>query len=621
MKRKIIGMSIAAGATLFSAELSAQQVSNMGSDRYYDERLRASKSLAALGEDLFGDRINLQDGTVAFRQTDIRLATNSALSLSIGRKSPSGKQGLDAQFAVFGRDWELDVPYMMATYDTRDGWNVVNPDTTMSLNRCSIGHFIPKVRVGPWPYYYSQAVPQHMYWNGIEINIPARGEERMLEANAAQPMPGDGKTYTGTTKSGWRVSCLATIQNGSGEGFLVLLPDGTKYYFDWMANRNAIDLTDNDQVGVNGEGEDPWHLLALLTDVFLYASKVEDRFGNYVKYTYDPAHPNRITKLESNDGARIDVLYNSAGQIATATTVAAPGNGSSRTWKYTYVVAGSPLPTAEHVRLSEIENPDGSKWTFSGSLKTSRGNLTYGGLTESNFWSDACAANPKDLKSTSPPPQGTTASVVMTHPSGARGEFKFRRLYQGTNNTPGKCMNLDYGPQALHFVSQGVPRAYPADSLYEKRISGPGISDRTWFYMYYPSWSTAESCGSGCAGTSTTTVLTADGVLRTYVYGNDYSRNLGQLISEKTEKNGVTYSVKSYTYVTTASGFPDNTGNISVGHYYTWLDLYGNPFSFKNRPLKSSVIKIDGVSFSNIVNGFDGFVRPTSVTKSSAPSP
>ena len=53
----------------------------------YEELLRRTKNVAPLDESLFGDKINLQDGSLAFSQTDVSLSTNSRLAVSFGRKS------------------------------------------------------------------------------------------------------------------------------------------------------------------------------------------------------------------------------------------------------------------------------------------------------------------------------------------------------------------------------------------------------------------------------------------------------------------------------------------------------------------------------------------------------
>jgi hypothetical protein len=49
----------------------------------------------------------------------------------------------------------------------------------------------------------------------------------------------------------------------------------------------------------------------------------------YVNYTYGPANPQRLTRIESNDGARLDVQYNASGLIWSISS-------DSRAWTYSY---------------------------------------------------------------------------------------------------------------------------------------------------------------------------------------------------------------------------------------------------------------------------------------------
>jgi hypothetical protein len=573
----------------------------------YDEHIKKSRSFQQLDDNLFGDKVSLQDGALSFAYDDVVLLTNSSLRVSIGRKSVADLQTRNTPgFHVFGSQWDLDVPYMMATYDTRDGWNVGSNvvgngwgEPLPNYNRCTSGHIRPRERLGPSPYYQSQPIYAHMYWKGIQINIPGHGNEQFLKLNSSQALPNNGSIYYGTTKSGWKISCLPSLKNGVGEGFKVTTTDGVTYHFDWMATRDAVDLTDNNSVDAQGNGYDPWHLLAPLTEVYLYVTKAEDRFGNSLIYTYDIAHPQRIKSIESNDSVRLDVNYSTDGRISTIVS-----NG--RAWKYSY----------NGYDLLSLQLPDGSKWTFTGAFSALSGSPNKIG-----FWSNACEMNPGDMSAYVSPDPSVLNTVFVTHPSGARGEFTYRSLYHGINNAPGGCGLFGSVDAGQYYGTWGVPSAYGVSSLHSKKISGPGMADRVWNYSYTPSWSFQSQCGSGCGSSVTTSVSTSDGVIQRYVFGNNYSTNYGQLLSEQIEKEGVTYNKIDHTYVLSAQGhpFPDNTGDIAAASGL--LDLYGNPFRFKNRPRLTTVIQADQISqafatsYTKSVQSFDLFARPTTVAK------
>ncbi len=573
----------------------------------YDDEIKKARNFAALDDSMFGDKINLQDGSLSFTQDDVVVSTNSQLKLSFGRKAQFGsKYNRDTAFNILGDRWEPNIPYMMGTYDTRDGWNA-----GADGRRCSngaTGSFAPKHRMGPYPTYYTQPIYPYMYWHGVNISIPSYGEEMLLYKNSAQTLPSDGKVYVGITKSKWAVSCLASIKNGAGEGFAITLPDGVTYFFDWIATRNALDLADS---GLVEDGSvTNVHLLAPLSDVFLYATKAVDRFGNTVTYTYDSTFPNRIKTIASNDGAQININYNATGQVSSVSS-------GSQTWQYAYTDLG--LPGLKG--LSSVTLPDNTKWLYEG--------IIVGASSGSwSFWGDACKQNPGALRGDTVLSAGPD-DFTITHPSGARGGFRTRSVYHGTNNTPGSCEvsgSIIQG-SAISYSTYGVPSAYAVTSLYKKTITGNGIAGKSWTYYYYPTWSFYYQCTNGCASTSQTTVETPDGVKRRYTFGNSYSTNMGQLLSESVEKNAVVQRVTNNTYLATATGqpFPNSTGYIPLGLMPTMfgngvgiVEQHGNPFLYLNRPMTSSTTTQDGVTFTTNINAFEQFAKPTSVTKSSS---
>jgi len=116
------------------------------------------------------------------------------------------------------------------------------------------------------------------------------------------------------------------------------------------------------------------------------------------------------------------------------------------------------------------------------------------------------------MVSTTAPDPAYVETMTMTHPSGATGVFKFRPLYQGTNNTPGECKAFG-SLENLWFGVSGIPDAYPARSVFSKAISGAGITSRNWTYMYYPTFSFAKNSGSGSATQRRRRVKKAEGIL------------------------------------------------------------------------------------------------------------
>jgi YD repeat-containing protein len=589
---------------LFALAVSTTGHTQQSTHITYEDEVAKRRNHQVLDDNLFGDKVNLGDGSVVFEHDDISVPLNSGLRLALGRRTPVGRAALGPYtYQDVFADWDLNVPYMKGLYDSRDGWN----SGLLDGARCSRGTFIPKINKAAAVELPGMVLPEY-YWRGISINIPGKGAEQLLRKNAAQTLPTDGKTYVATTKSMSRVSCLTSLKNGPGEGFAVTTANGLTYHFDWMVKRQVEDRrtwTANN------------YLIMPLAEYYIHASKVVDRFGNTVTYNYDPANPNRLLSISSNEGgAQIDLQYDAQGRIASATS-------AGRKWTYGYV----------NTLLRSLTLPDGTQWTFD--LSTISGLLTgnVNWVWMIGYWdARGTASNPGSALGGYGVPApalmntGTTTwSLSMTHPSGAKGDFVFHAIYQGTNDTPGATYtdcSSDFG--CVGAGTFGVPSVHAVISLAQKKITGPGLADREWRYNYNANWS--FSCGNCGASSSETTVTRMDGLIRRYKYGNNYRTNLGQLLSETTEKNGVVVLKNDYTYLASAAGqpFPDNAGDINrtpdpvvpVVAYYP--EVFGNPFEVTHRPLSSVTTTVDGTTFSKIINTFDRFVHPTSVTKKSA---
>jgi len=628
----------------------AQAQTNRTIEEGYDDVLKTAQTIATLGPDLFGEQVNLQDGATVFQATDVAVKTNSGLPMSVGRVLSISTRDIDNYVDLvqdgdlFGT-WKLDVPYMSGVFDERTGWVSRMPDPQQ---RCSAADFAsstpPAVRsvYANWPdnWYYSD-----QYWSGNRINIPGRGEEPVLYLPTGYSRPTDGRAYYGTTKSNWRVACLPALKNGTGEGFLVVLPDGTRYTFDWISSRKVASLKDtvcgvtyyNEYSGSNWNGTltynyDPvygsWALeyrwpsefeggggsieggsiqrtscseqvVVNRREYFLHATKVEDRFGNWVAYQFDPSNPRQLMSITSSDGASINLTY-VAGRVDTITT-------AGRTWRYLYT-------DAQRGVLSGVVLPDDSP------TSPSRWGFSYGDLTNltrhSIKWVDCSPA----LFGTAP------ASVAITHPSGAVGTFAFERRRHGTVDTPGGCYTPDPDKPMQNELTD-IIAVYQVASLVTKTITGPGLPAQTWSYTYEPSWSWNEGGASGvfsppdcsspvasCQSTSLTSVTGPNSVITRYRFSNNYWNNPGQLVQTTVEKDGVVAQSKTNAYLANPAGqpFPARVG----------YDPYSraNPnVTEQLHPQLSSVITSDGVSFNwQVTGGFDSFARALGVTKSSS---
>lgn len=594
-------------AFLVSGDASAQAAGHTIVENY-DDAIKGARDLRQLDTELFGDLTNLQDGSTEFRVTDVVVPTNSGLPMSFGRRLVMSSAAADVngnfyggpagEAGVFGKHWDMDIPYMRGTFSSA-GWVV---DSSNPNRRCSIGAYgtmAPPTIQGNG-HLAGRDYPARAYWNGNYVNIPGQGEEVLLRPDPAKAMPSDGRFYYAVTKSDWTVSCLERVQNGAGEGYLVRLPNGVSYHFDWMARRRAEPIVDE---YLTSSGTSTSRQIAVdRAAVYLYVSKVEDRFGNWISYSYDPVNPQRLMAITSSDGGGINFYYNQSGYISSAVS-------AGRAWSYGY--------SAQDLSVAYL--PDGSSWNYAYDKLLS---TVYS--DSRRIWS-ACTVTVGALAANQPPSPSDVGSITIKHPAGASGVFKFRKLLHGTNNTPGGCTWTYYAtyPNSAYEYHQGVPKVYQASSLYEKIIVGPGLDEHKWSYQYFPSWSygwkyqrtnqspaVVDECPppAGCPSTSQTLVSRPDGSQYRYTFGNDYVKNSGQLIEERLEKAGQVLETIGYNYLTDSAGqpFPVSRG---------WTPSNDSPYASYYRPLLSRSVVRDGVSFFSAVNSYDSFARSLSVSK------
>lgn len=561
----------------------------------YDGLTKGEEVVAITADGMFGDQTSLFDGATSFSATDVSLKTNSALTVSIGRKLAMASTANSAwgdESAVFGPSWVLEVPNIHGTFDQRTGWVVRDreyqgpqfPETWMgTAQRCSVADYSPPIVPDRDLSDDKSSYSGRDYWAGNMISIPGQGEELMLNLGAGNLRPNDGLTYYGGTKSNWKVSCLPSVRNGVGEGFLVALPNGRRYTFDWMVTRKSKPLQ-------AAPGEFGGGLGINRVEVFLYATRVEDAQGNWLAYDYDPANAHRLMAVRSNDGVEARLTYNGYGKIETITS-------AGRVWRYDY----SPRPNSGDPSinqwLSTVTLPDGAKWGYQYDENFRFMHTDVGAVWES------CSPNVRTMTSSSEPLSADVSSLIVSHPSGAVGEFKFRRLLHGTNRTDGSCTPRQ---DQVWTRLTGTPMAYTVGSLYSKTVTGPGLSALTWRYFYKPTWSWKADCAVAgtCSSPSETQVTNPDGSINSYKFGNDFTVNVGELLEESTaDSAGKVLRTTSSIYIgAEGQSFPAINGNIPTM-------IGGSKGYLSTRPLKTRQIVQDGVTFVTDNQLFDGFAR------------
>ncbi len=550
----------------------------------YRKRIESAQNLAPLEEGLFGDSVNLNNGSTAFTVADIVVPGNNELPVQLSRRlsielQPQGNFDYNSLLGGLG-NWDVDVPFMAATYPQTSGW---------SDQRCSAGS-VPPLVVGEWH--------RLEYWQGIAVHIPATRDTSVLGMDSQVPRPSDGSSYRWTTAQRDMFDCIPMGSGLSGEGFRMTTTSGVRYYFDVATVRTAATL---ERMVSNGSGLPPIRRLLYRDRIYLLASKVEDRFGNTVQYQYNgDGHPVRIW---SSDGREIVLTYGANGELATASS-------HGQTWQYQYSQIGS------RAMLATVILPDGSRWHYSGG----DGLFPYTGEPGLPALPH-CQSNPLMLD--------VAVTLTATHPSGAVGTFNFtnRRHYRsGVHAT--ECMAEGVDPLTQTFTLL-VPHYFDVMSLTNKTITGPGLSPRTWDYDYGANFQTlwgtytepAVYPCTTCTPDKMVTVTNPDGTKRRYRFGIVYRLNDGRQLSEETlAADGTVKRSQTSEYLTEAAA-PQQAFH---GQYGNVLGGVADPSTVRIRPVVKRTITQDGAAFTWAVNStssvysFDGFARPVKVTKSSS---
>ncbi|WDE00759.1 RHS repeat domain-containing protein [Thalassomonas actiniarum] len=287
--------------------------------------------LKAVDVNFAGDQMNTYDGSVSFLQTDLSLPGNSDLPVEITRV----KNGFTSQyydtFTEF-HDWELAIPEIKGSYTrTSDRFSGYEPfpakicSDTLNIFNDNIIH----------PF------------NGFILNINGV-PKRLYQLDHQQSTvnyPVDTKYIT---EDHWVVKCINTDEGE--EGFQATSPQGVVYTF--ALYKKMFNFT-----------------------VRFLVTKVEDRFGNWVKYQYNPKDGNRQAMLQSivaNDNRRIDLTW----QAVNNHLIKWPHKGyritqakanTGEIWRYDYKewpISIHPDEPRNLYALKKVTRPDGTAWTF-----------------------------------------------------------------------------------------------------------------------------------------------------------------------------------------------------------------------------------------------------------------
>ncbi|WP_407353138.1 RHS repeat domain-containing protein [Luteimonas sp. R10] len=575
-KKRLLALLLA--IILIPGPLSA----NVNADWAEDNEDAQSTKVLPLGSSAFGEHIDLYDGSLSFSVADISITGNNLMPVELKRRynillrNEDGGASTDGTFS----DWELDTPRISGAFAT-----------TWHDDRCSGSLAPPNIEV------HFRDVSYAKFWKGNDAHMPFGGA--FLKPSQAETKPISGASFVAVTKGRAWFYCdpAVNVKNSTGEGFVAITPDGTRYWFDWLAQYGESTVYVRHQ-----NHADP---VSRSRNV-LYATRVEDRFGNWVTYSYsnNPAARAKLDSIQSSDGRQILLTYDAEGRIKAA-------SAGARTWSYSYSAA----PLYGRSYLTSVGLPDGTSWT----IDFSKLFLMEG--VDSEGFGRSCLHPGYITKSE------YVGSIV--HPSGATMEYVVTQMLHGRTNVPYSCNTNNTSGVHSDDISRHL-RAYWVPSLVSKRVYGPGLADMQWSYSYAASrndegvpGSWAASSGDdpvclsdNCAGTTSTTVNGPGGDWMRYTFGTSYRYNEQKLIKVETGAgpNNINRTESyGYTILDSSGKFlpPIGTSIPSArGRSPEFIEAYP-------RPERIRTVFQNGVTFTSTVQSFGAFWRPIVVTKSS----
>ena len=372
---------------------------------------------------IFGEKIDYHHGNVGFEQVDLE-AKGNGIPIIVSRTFYSGALYPFQAHLEFG-DWALNIPSVQTSVITNSSgessgdWLKGQECTGLPYSTTNI-------------YENNEAYRTEEYFDGVTLLL-GDGQKQALLKNSGV-LERNTTTYAWVTKGNWKFSCI-TRDNGAGEGFVGYSPNGLKITFNKSTLTNPRTITKSNGV------------VSKFT-VSLLASKIEDRFGNYIQYNYDSS--NYLTSITANDGRTVFFTYLN-GKVNTMSY-----NG--RVWNYSY--------TGES--LTKVKDPANQEWGYD--LETYGKYTTYPTIASSG-----CGFKTKGINSEYQTNSDITASV--TAPNGLKANYVFSPRIHGRANVTPIETGMDDGSMLTKSCSAN-------HSLIQKSITGPGLTSLKWDYAY-----------------------------------------------------------------------------------------------------------------------------------------
>jgi YD repeat-containing protein len=489
----------------------------------YLNRIKVGESVQPLGDTPFGESVSLYTGTVSFRQTDISYpGIGPTINLTRSYEVSGSPVSFAGDFAM--ADWDLSIPRVST---------LVPIERHGAPGTWKVSGELPDARCSRISQPAQTSSFGELWWHGYQLTTSDGAAQTILKRSPANGLApnNDVLAYPLVTQSHWMIGCLPTTANGlPGEAFFAIDTDGTKYWFDQMAFGAEVEALveqvasggsaaaslaassagpSSDEPGVSS-GTDA--LFMFRRKGFMYVTRVEDRFGNYLAYSYNAA--NQLIEINASDSRRVVISWRADAPLVDNITLQ-PGTPQARVWRYEY----SAPTDRDHRALTRVVQPDQTAWSFGMAYASTVG------LSSPN--PDAfCGQRTFVQRAT----DDNFAVANIVHPSGLVGTFNFSVRAHARSQVPDSCTYSNGSAQPPREV---IPPLYLSLSLTSKTFAGPGLAATTWRYLYSAaSGSTQSECSAGgCQETSWVEVTDPTNQITHFTHSTNWGYMEGKLAS------------------------------------------------------------------------------------------
>ncbi|AIY67425.1 RHS repeat domain-containing protein [Pseudoalteromonas piratica] len=415
----------------------------------YNDSKPVRENITSFTTEVLGDKIDVTSGSLNFSVTDLNLPGNFNIPVSVTRMLNGGED-----WATGTREfsnWSLEIPHIKTNYLTEKNGDVRTSAWALGeycSKKQNINPDFDTIVEGSWYFAFSKE-----YWIGEKLFI-SRNENYDILSNTKEER---------VLKNGWKIDCGEVDEK---EVIIVTDDRGNKYTFSHKKIVRSIkdynmSTTPQSSCQLPCEappvaqpiGDAPDAARLPMYYIFLMVTRIEDKFGNYVTYSYTDE---KIT-ISSSDQRTINIYLDSdKGRVASATD-------GTQTVKYEY-------DETEIITLNKVKFENDKEWVYTHNKSGIFWNYPLFNQTPSvSFKTDVCLAHSGDIP-----------FIHITSPQGVQADFYVTGRCQTRSEVPKFRLP---NPQQDQVEKYWIPLQYNVYSVTKKNIT-VGEHTYRWNYEY-----------------------------------------------------------------------------------------------------------------------------------------